>query len=482
MTALGKALLAAICLLAWTTGAQGQSSASAADAFAQGYWTTTIELLKGREPSPETTRMLAISYYKIRDFDNALPLLEQAVANAPEDAELVSYLMDIRLSLRQYSEAGRLAGELERLGEIDRARFGRARIDLDREESRAQAKEELFSLFETAERDLAFSAADTLIEALLTDSELGPAYQVAWMALDRSPDPEQAIRYAPFVSENQANSRFRYDLGYRFEYDDNVTFPEEIFASGEEDYRHIFIADALYERPLGGHWTFYAQGNFLQSFHSDLKEFDQTRLVGSLGIGQMGRRTGWRAPLEVSHIRFDGDAFRTSVATVPGFYVQFGDDFLSHFYARLQQDDYDMAERPEEDRSGEVFGGGVLLTGQLMPRLQLRSYLEFNRYDADGVYWQRDEVTAFVHGEFEINARWLAALAFRYREEDYDNARPVFAEVQQDESKELIVNVTHKFAEKWWWRAQVTLIEHESNIPIFDYDRNIYSIAVTRDF
>ncbi len=98
------------------------------------------------------------------------------------------------------------------------------------------------------EQELAFRAADTLIEAHLTDDELGPAYQVAQLALSRHPDPERAIRYAPFIPENQANSRFQYDLGYRFEYDDNVTFPDDIFASGQEDYRHVLIADVLYER------------------------------------------------------------------------------------------------------------------------------------------------------------------------------------------------------------------------------------------
>jgi len=498
-----------MCLCACFSVAQAKDPLTAAQAFDQRYWHTAIELLKQQSDSPEATRMLAIAYFQLRDFDEALPWLEKAFAETPECInpnealaetsectapnevlaetpnciDLNSAMMEVRLALRQYSQADERATDLEWLCETDLARFGRARIELDQgNDARAGAKEELYDLIQEAELNLALWAADTLIEALLTDQELGPAYQVAQLALSRHPDPENAIRYAPFLSTNQASSGFSFDLGYRFEYDDNVTYPDDIFASGEEDYRHVLMADALYERPLRGNWSFYAEGSFLQSFYSDLDQFNQTRLIGSVAVGNTGQRTGWRLPLELVHVRLDGDAFRTSLATVPGFYFRFGADFLSHFYLRAQKDDYDQFSFPEEDRSGDVTGVGLLLTGQVTPSLRLRSYVEFNRYDTDGAWWERDQIVAFLHGEFELTSRWLAALAFRYLDEDFDNARPVFGDRQQNKSKEIHLNITHKFAEKWWWRGQVSVIDHDSNIPIFDYDRNIYSIAVTRDF
>lgn len=521
MTVLGRVILKVICLVVCCSGVQAKERVTAEEAFRLHYWNTAIELLKGQYDTPIATEMLAIAYYQTRDFELALPYLKKALAmdrdgmGMERKIELNSAMMEVQLAFQHYSLAYDHVEKLEELGQCKNksvrknrvcsvALFGKLRINLNIRtnsgecipdsgyeqlcehftRSRTDAKGDLGILVrdENLVRALRLRAANTLIEALLFDGELGPAYQVAEFARGLHTDAEYAVRYDPFTPENQANSRFKYDLGYRFVYDDNVTFPDDDLATGQGDYRHTLMADLLYERPLRGDWSFYAAGNFLQSLHHDLKEFDRTHVAGSVALGHMGQRTGWRIPLELTYVWLDGDTFRNSIAVLPGFYIQFGNDFLSHFYARLQRDDYDWFADTEEDRSGDVAGGGVLLTGQLTRRLQVRSYFEFNRYDSDGVYWSRDEVIAFVHGEFELSARWQTALAFRYKREDYDNVRRFFADRQQDKSKEVYLNITHNFAEKWWWRGQVSLINHESNIGVFDYDRNIYSIAVTRDF
>ena len=504
MSILARPILGIICLVICISGVHAEDELTPEQAFGQHHWSTTIALLGGRCETQEASRMLAISYFEIQDYQNSMRCIEQALKVESNDIELNKVKMEIMVE-RQSPGADKQVNKLKALASCDQsdsdtchlASFDGWRINL-REcevdsdlpcqisaELRKKAKEELGIFIDDEEVKVALRlrAASALIEALLTDGELGAAYQVAEKARKYiHPDPENAIRFEPFIPETQANSRFKYDLGYRYEYDDNVTFPDELFATGQGDSRHVVMADVLYERPLVRDWSFYASGNFLQSFYHDLNEFDRTYIAGSVAIGHMGQKTGWRIPLELTHIRLDGDTFRNSIAVLPGFYIQFGKDFLSHFYARFQRDDYEWLEGTAEDRSGDVAGGGVLLTGRATSRLQVRSYLEYNRYDADGIYWARDEIVAFVHGEFELTSRWQTAFAFRYKREDYDNVRPVFADRQLDKSKEIFLNVTHKFAKNWWWRAQVSLIDHESNIGVFNYNRNIYSIAVTRDF
>jgi tetratricopeptide (TPR) repeat protein len=425
--------------------------------------------------------MLALSYYHEPDFNHALPALEGALAGAPDDVELNAAFMEVLLAGRDYARARVIAGRLESLGESDTAAFGLARIRLA-EGERAQAVGMLEDLVANAEPSLATRAADLLIETLYEDHRYAEAYEAARMALQRDPDSELAYRFARIQPDPLKSPLFSVDLGYRFEYDDNVTYPDEIFASGKADYRHVLMADLLYQRPFADGWLFYAQGHALQSFHNDLDQFDRTLLSGSAAIGYEGRRLGWRLPLEVNHDRLDGDSYRTSVAALPGLSLQLGTGFMGHLYARLQSDDYDDFVLPRENRSGDVTGAGILLVGQVSPRIQMRSYLEFNQYDTDGAYWERDEIVAFVFGEFEFISNWSAGLAFRYQDEDYDNARPVFAERQQDESREMYLNLTHRFAENWRWRGQVSLIDHRSNIPIFDYERNVYSISVVWGF
>lgn len=481
MKGTGTALLTGICLLMLCSAARAQLPEAATEAYRQGHWSLAIELLEPLQSSSAALRMLALAYYHDEDYDRARPALERALAGAPDDVPLNVALLEVLIADRDSVRASSSADRLDALGAADEAAFGRARIHLA-EGERDTAIGLLDGLVAGAEPPLAMRAADLLIEVLYERHLFGRAYEVAQLALSRDPDSPLAYRFSKIRPDPVTGRLFSVDLAYRFEYDDNLTFPDEEFGSGEKDYRHLLMADILYRRPLGGGWLLYGQGHAMHSLHHDFDEFDRTRLKGSVGIGFQGRRWGWRLPLEIAHDRLDGDSFRTTVAALPGVSLEFAQGYLGHLYVRLQEDDYFDPILQDEDRSGDVSGAGLLLAGQVTPRLQLRSYVEFNRYDADGSYWERDETVAFVYGEFEFTSDWTAGLAYRYVDRDFDNARPVFAERQQDEAQELYLNLTHRLSERWRLRGQVSLIDHASNIPIFDYDRNVYSVAVIRGF
>lgn len=481
MRVTGKALLTGVSLCALCSSSWAAVPDEASRAFQQGHWPLTIYLLEPLRADTEALRMLALAYYHNQDFDRAQPALEEALGAVPDDIELNRALLEVALAGRDYESARGITNRLNALGASDEAAFGLARIQLA-EGDREPALDALQGLVEGADPRLATPAADLLIESLYEIHRYGRAYEVAQLALERDPDSPLAYRFSTIQPDPVTGPQFVVDLAYRLEYDDNLTYPDEEFGSGKEDYRHVFMGDLLYRRPLGSGWLLYGQAHARQSLHSDYDEFDQTRLSGAAGLGWQGRRWGWRLPLEIYHDRLDGDSFRTSVATLPGLSLEFVEGFLAHLYARLQSDEYDDAVFPAEDRSGDVTGAGVMLGGHVTPRLQLRSYFEFNQYDTDGAFWERDEMVAFVYGEFEFTSNWTAGLAFRWLDRDFDNARPVLAERQQDESREVYLNITHQFTPNWRWRGQVSLIDHTSNIPIFDYDRNVYSISIVRGF
>ena len=433
---------------------------------------------------PDNLRIEALTFFDDLDYDQALPALRKALQTAKDDIELNTALMEVLLEFQQTDDAGVIADHLMSLGATDVASFGQARAQLQRVKGdRSQAKKQLSDLvYDSEDLELAGRAADVLLEELYKDRQFDTAYGVAQTMLRRDPDSGYSHRFSAIRPEVNSASGFSVDLAYRIEYDDNVAYPDENFTSGEEDYRHVFIADVLYDRPFGKNWNFYAQGHFLQSLYHQLDQFNQTRISASAAIGQSGKKFGWRLPVEINQDWLDGDSYRTSLITRPGVYVQFGKNFFSHFYGRLQSDDYDNFPSAEEDRSGDVYGGGILVAGQASERFQLHSYLEYNHYDTDGVYWQRNELIVFAYGEFEFLPNWIAGLALRYQKDDYDNARPVFADRQRDESKEVYLNLTHKFSLNWRLRGQISIIDHDSNIAIFDYTRNVYSFSVIREF
>jgi len=325
-------------------------------------------------------------------------------------------------------------------------------------------------------------ALQDLHDKLCKDRQFKLADEVGQVVKERDPESDIACEHSSISPEGTTESRFNVDVAYRFNYDDNVAYPEENFATGEADYSHVFLADVFYDRPFGSGWRFFAQGHFLQSLYHQFDQFNQTRLSAVAAIGKTGKKIGWRLPVEVTQDWLDGSTYRTSLVTRPGLLVQFSDDFFSHFYGRIQSDDYKNFPYVQEDRSGDVYGGGVKIVAQASDLIKLHSYLEYNRYNTDGEYWQRDEIVAFVSGKFELSRNWEAGLALRYQKDDYDNVRPTFAELQEDTSKEAYLNLAYKIPDKWTFRVQYSRINHESNIAIFDYNRNVYSFTVIWEF
>lgn len=489
MTVVGRALLTGICLWSCFPAAFAEVPADATEAFNQENWQEAVFILEPLGGNPDALKMLAISYYHLEDFDNAFPKVNDALGSLPEDLELKTVLLELRIARQEWSLAGELANELQEKAPGEALNFARLRVDLnDGTGNRAQAKDQLLAMVkdETVETELALWAADVLIKALLDDVERHKAYEVARLAMDRDTATD-SFRYSQFLPEKQGSGKVHFDLAYRLEYDDNICLADDSRASGKEDFRQILMVDVLFEKPLEDGWSMYAQGNLFQAFHNDFDNFNYSRLKGTAGVGKSAEKSGWRFPAEVIQDRLDGNTFRTSVAVLPAFYVQFSKDFFSHFYARIQSDDYEFLPipgfnaNPDEDRSGDVNGLGVLLAGQISPQLNLRSYIEFNRYDTKGSLWKRDEMVAFAYGEYTFSENWTAGVAVRYQDEDFDNPRSSEFN-QQSESKELYLNLTRKFGQKWTWRGQLSFIDHESNVPIFDYERNLYSFSVSREF
>ncbi len=481
-TSLSFCLFVGLCV----TPVLAEISPDALEAYNQQRWEDAIALLQSQQRDAKSDRLLALAYFRSQDVDAALPAIRSALEAAPGDTELNQALLEILIADRLYDEAEAVNEALEAGGLEAEARYGKARIAAARGKSR-EATVVLDELVDSAEPELAQESANLLIELLIANDQAGRAFEVAQRAIARDPDSFYSFRFSKLQPVDDSSRRLRYILGYRVEYDDNVALlPDNsgaIFGTtGEEDFRHVLTADVLYRKSFAGNWSFFAEGHLSQSFHHDLDQFNLTSINVVAGIGQTNERWGWRLPLEVTNDRFDGDDFRTSIRATPGVYVKVGSKMFLHVYGRIEDEDYDLLAGPRDSRDGDVTGGGILLAGTITPRFNIRTFVETVKYDADGLNWQRDEFTAYAYGEISLKDNWILGLALRYRDIEYDNVRTPFIQTQDDESKEVYINVSRPFREKWQFRSQISIINHDSNISVFNHERNVYSITISREF
>ena len=479
-------LLLVLSVSFWVAPVLAEIPADAAEAFNQQRWEDAVSILQSVQRDAPADRMLALAYFKSQDIDAALPAIRNALEAEPGDPELTEALLDILIADRLYSEAESVNETLEASGREAQAQYGRARIAAAQSENRL-ATGLLDELVESAEPQLAQQSASLLIELLIANDQAGKAYDVAQRAIARDPDSFYSFRFSKMQPVDDSSRGLRYVLGYRLEFDDNVALlpdgsPGLFGTTGEEDTRHVLTGDILYRKSFGGNWSFFAEGHLSQSFHQDLDQFDLTSVNAVVGIGQSNERWGWRLPLEVTNDRFDGDDFRTSIRATPGVYFKVASKLFLHVYGRLEDEDYDQFLSLADSRTGDVTGGGVLLAGTLTPRFSIRSFVETAKYDTDGTNWQRDELTAYVYGEVSFGEEWLLGLAVRYRDIEYDKVRTPFLQTQADDSQEGYISLARSFGQQWMFRTQISHIKHDSNIDVFNHERNVYSLSVSKEF
>ncbi len=420
-------------------------------------------------------------------FEAALPEVNASLGDAPNDLELNRAALVMDTALGNNAAAEQQAAKLTVLGDDDFANLYRARLSLSSGDP-AGAEALLRGLLNARDAVLAQEAADDLIALLQQQGRYGEVAAVAEQALARDPGSFSAYHLKRYAMDDQrALKPLEVSIGYRLEYDDNVALlPDQqgiIFGvSDEEDFRHVLFADVLYRKPLGNHLLFFAEGHGSHSFHHDLDEYDFTRANLVAGLGGSYRNWGWRLPLEYSHDRFDGDAFRDSLMATPGVFVDMWGGLQSYFYMRFSSEDYDRSVSLSEDRSGDTSGGGVLVVGTLGERWSLRVFAELDDVDTDGNNWDRDEWRAQATAEFNLTPDWAIGAGLRYQEADFDNLHDVFLAQRKDETSSAFASLTHWFREHWQIRAQVSYVEQESTLSIYDFDRTVISLGVSYDF
>ncbi len=473
-------------------GVAGLSAAGAAtleeaqQAYQAQHWEEAARILQQLTLDEDGAILLALALYRQQDFDAALPRIQEALQTAPDHLDLNRAQAEILIADRQWDQARNAIGKLQDLGAADEAAFHLARIDAAEGNIRS-AEAGYRRLLTAADPALAQRAGAELVEMLQVAGNHRQAYRYAAQSSARDPDSFLSHRFEKIRPGSTEPARpLRYGYGYRVEYDDNVALlPDNFFVFGntdDDDIRHVLHGDLIYRKPLGQHFSFFAEGHLSQSIHHDNSRFNLTRASAVAGVGQSWQRWGWRLPLEYRHDRFDGDAFSSTAVVTPGIYLKLAGELFLHFYGRYEDHDFDQVITTFDDRSGDTEAYGVLLSGRISPRWGLRSFVEHNDIDTDGSNWVREELRAYAFADYQLSPAWRIGFGARYVDADFDNLIVPFIQSRDDEGWDYYASINYRFRNQWRVRAQLTVVDHDSTLPLYEYDRNVLSFGISRDF
>jgi tetratricopeptide (TPR) repeat protein len=409
---------------------------------------------------------LGLAYFLAGHYAEALPQFEAAVQFDPQKAPTYFYLGQSLYQLKRYSDA---------LPPLQRA------IELDP------------SLTPTVQyyRGLALYAAER-------DAQAQEAFKTV---LEQEPDTplgRQAQRYLDILAQRTRTQRLvQLEGTMSLEYDDNVILePDAVEISGQADGRVVIsvLGRILPVRtPL---WNLGAEYALFQSLHFDLNDFDIQSHTGGLFASLKLERATLYATVNYNYTLLDNTRFSEAITLQPSALIKESDTLYTLASVRYRTSNYfdidpEGADPAVRDRDGWAVRAGlyqyVLFNNQ---RSSFRVGYHYEGSRNDGTDWEYNSHEIDLALQMALGWEVTLLLEGVYTRFDYlhvnsfdagNDATLTAADTHKRKDDRLVgvIALTRPFGRFLTLTASYVHTTNLSNIDFFDYQRNIWTLALT---
>ncbi len=487
----------ALLLLAFLVSAYPVHAASSfltqgiADYEDESYEEALDNLNRARQEDPasaEAAYYLGLTYDKLQDYKNAAAMLKEALALDPRlsDGHLVLAralynLNDMEGAAKELEEArknGSKPGEVYFLLGLIELKSGK---NEDAIASFGKAKE--------ADPGLAQAADYQTAIAYVKENMLKEARGVFAEVVVRDPTTDLALyatEYSKALEKREERDKpLKLFLGIRYEYDDNVILKpaDSALAAGitnQIDRRETISFRGEYMKRFSGPWAVRAQYSLYQSNQHHLK----TDNVGSHTVlitpSYSFKRSTASLGLGYTNTLVHGREYLQSASATPSYNFLIGASNVGALSMRFQKREYAQEPfSPYEDRDSSEFAAGAGLFSFFAGDEGFVSVrYEINREDADGANWSYTGHKASVSLLYPFNEKFKLQGYAEAFIQDFKNTNTFFSKKRKDMVYSQSVLFSYEFYRKTEFVIQYTHVRDDSNIGIYDYNRNIVSTGL----
>ena len=462
----------------------------------ENYDEALVTLKKYRAEDPQSTLAayyLGLTYKQVQDYKDAIPNLKDAVTQSPKIKGALIELIDC----------------LYQVGELDEAKEWI--LEAEKEEIRPAQVAFLKGLVlaKEAKDDEAIAAFEN---AKSLDSSMAQAceYQIGLCHLKsrRFEDARRAFEdvvligpssnmanfaneYMNAIEKRQAAERpFRISAGVAWQYDDNVVLkPDDDSVAtniqDKSDSREVFTAKAEYDKRLNDKFGINAQYMFYYGLQNTLHFYD---MISNTILGQpkvfFENNSVLTFPTSYSHMIVNEKSYLSTPTTSAVYSIMVGKSNMAQCYVKYQYQNYLWSpSTADENRDGNNIGFGL---GWYYFYAQNKGFLNlryaFNNDWTEGNNWDclgnRGSVTALIPVMDKLNLTLSGDIFVQ----TYANTNSLFNTKRQDEVYTVSSLLAYKFYKDSEMQLQYTYVKDSSNIGVYDYSRNVYSVGVELKF
>lgn len=435
---------------------------------------------------------LGLIYKQLGNYKEAVRSFTEAANLAPPISDLYFELADTYYNLGDFTKAKEWIAKAEKANMIPiKAVFLKGLILLKEGDNKAAI--EAFTKVRDMDKTLSQAATFQMAIAYSNDKKLTKAREAfkAVLKIDPATDiANYAREYDKVIAANiERHKTWRLTASAAYAYDDNVvlkpstTIPT-LEITGEKDNSLAASARIDYSPLAESEW--FLNGQYFVSGNSYFNNKTHNLIVQNIAImpGYMLKQGAVTMPLSFAYIWLHEKEYMSqasvkptlNISLIPGHVAQIS---LGYAYKKMMQDPLSV----EEDRDGSLYSASL---AYIVPLADNRGVLnmryEFSRDITKGSNYENTGNKISAGLLLPLKDRLKLILSFEAFQQDYKYNNSAF-EVKR---KDSIYTGTGMFL----WEVYKTLVFNlqyshttaNSNISVYDYNRNIYTIGLEYGF
>ncbi|CAG1066719.1 Magnetosome protein MamA [uncultured bacterium] len=451
-------------------------------------------LKEARQAQPssfEAALYLGLSYKAIQDFTEARAQLAEAARLRPASAEARLSLAETLYHLGEYEAAEREIDAVDSKG----FRPGDVRFLKGLVFMKTGRTEEAVASFRAAKavdgslsQSADYHAALAYMNASRYDEALGALKEA--VVNDPSTDlAEYAREYSRSIEKKKEREKpLKLSAGLRLEYDDNVILkPADAAAAagmtGEGDFREVLTFRADHARTAKGPWSLKASWSLYAANQHSLETHEV--ISNKFSVTPAYNYTEGSAAVSIiySNSLVENALYLDSLTVQPSWSRTLGPSSMVTFSGRLQKREYHQEPFSDaEDRDSVDYGISAAYHRFLGNGGFWSLRYELNREETDGANWEYEGKRASVNVLYPLQEAFKLQAFAEWLVQDFSNANSFFFVEREDKVFTASLLASYAVAANADLMVQYTHVRDDSNIAIYDYERNIYSAGIDYRF
>jgi len=467
-----------------------------------------------------------INYYKQENFDEALPLLQQAQKEDPTSSLAAYYLGITYKKLQNYKEAKTylidavsltpkikeaLVELIETLYQLDETKEAQKYIEVAETEKIKEAETAFLKGLVLLKEGNNLGAVAAFEKAKQLDGSISQAadYQigVAYLKEKKFKEAKDVFKdvivldpnsnLADFSNEyikaikrkEEAEKPYRITVGAAGQYDTNVLLkPSDATVAAnitdEADWREVYTGLGEYRLKVTDRFSITPQYSFYRAHQNNLGILNVTSHTATVTPNYNIEKGTIGLPVGYNYTDVGERKYLTTLSATPMLNYLLGKTNMAQFSFQYQKNDFSRSPTiPEENRSSNYFGGGA---GWYHFFDENKGFFGlhcgFNKDETEGANWEYFGNKYDATVLYPFWEKFKASIAGEIFTQNFDHRNTIYG-VERDDR---IYTVSTMLAYNFWKAAELqfswTFVDDKSSIAVYNYNRHIYSLGLQYKF